>query len=81
MVTSMRTVQMTLDEELIQLVDKAVKELNTTRSSFTRKALREAIKRLYTERQEDKHRRGYKHHPVSKYEFSVWEDEQDWGNE
>jgi metal-responsive CopG/Arc/MetJ family transcriptional regulator len=77
----MRTVQMTLDEELIKLVDKIVKELKTTRSSFTRKALREEIKRLNIKRQEDKHRMGYKLHPVSKYEFSVWEEEQDWGNE
>jgi len=78
---SMRTVQMTLDEELIKLVDKIVKELKTTRSSFTRKALREAIERLNTKRQEDRHRMGYKLHPVNKYEFSVWEEEQDWGEE
>jgi metal-responsive CopG/Arc/MetJ family transcriptional regulator len=77
----MRTVQMTLDEELLKLVDKVVKELKTTRSSFTRKALREAIERLKTERLEDKHRKGYKIHPVSEYEFSVWAKEQDWGDE
>lgn len=76
----MRTVQMTLDEELIELVDKVVKELKTTRSSFTRKALRDAIDRLNIERLEDKHRRGYMIYPVSKYEFSVWENEQDWGD-
>ena len=77
----MRIVQMTLDEELVELVDRVVKELNMTRSSFTRKALKEAIERLIIERQEDKHRKGYKLHPVNKYEFSVWEDEQDWGDE
>jgi metal-responsive CopG/Arc/MetJ family transcriptional regulator len=77
----MRTVQMTLDEELVKLVDKVVKELKTTRSSFTRKALREAIEHLNIKRLEDKHRKGYKIHPVSKYEFSVWEKEQDWGDE
>jgi metal-responsive CopG/Arc/MetJ family transcriptional regulator len=77
----MRIVQMTLDEELIKLVDKVVKELKTTRSSFTRKALREAIERLYIKQQEDKHRKGYERHPVSRYEFSVWENEQDWGDE
>jgi len=77
----MRTVQMTLDEELIKLIDKVVKELKTTRSAFTRKALREAIERLNVRRLEDKHRKGYKLHPVNKYEFSVWESEQDWGDE
>ncbi len=77
---TMRTVQMTLDEELVESVDKIVKELKTTRSSFTRKALREAIERLNVRLLEEKHRKGYKLHPVSKYEFSVWEKEQEWGD-
>ncbi len=77
----MRTVQMTLDEELIELVDKIVKELKTTRSSFTRKALREAIEQLNIKRLEERHRKGYELIPVSKFEFSVWEKEQDWGDE
>ncbi len=77
----MRIVQMTLDEELIESVDKIVKELKTTRSSFTRKALREAVERLNVRRLEEKHRKGYKLHPVSQYEFSVWESEQNWGDE
>lgn len=77
----MRTVQMTFDEELLKIVDKVVKELKTTRSSFTREALREAIERLNIKRLEEKHRKGYKMHPVAKYEFSVWEDQQDWGDE
>jgi len=72
---------MTLDEELIEIVDKVVKELKTTRSSFTRKALQDAIERLNINRLEEKHRKGYTLHPVSKYEFSVWEDEQNWGDE
>ena len=37
----MRTVQMTLDEDLVKAVDKASKRLGTTRSEFTRRALRE----------------------------------------
>ena len=77
----MRTIQMTLDEELIESVDKLVKELNTSRSAFTRNALREAVNRYYTGLQEAKHRQGYHSHPVNKGEFSVWEEEQDWGDE
>ena len=76
----MRTVQMTLDEKLLKRVDKIVKELKTTRSSFTRQALQEAIERINIKRLEEKHRKGYKIQPVSKYEFSVWEDEQKWGD-
>ena len=77
----MRTIQMTVDDELVESVDKLVKELNTSRSAFTRDALREAVKRFYTGLQEEKHRRGYISHPVNRHEFSVWEKEQDWGDE
>ena len=77
----MRTIQMTLDDELVESVDKLVKELNTSRSAFTRDALREAINRFYTDLQEKKHRQGYMARPVNKNEFSVWEKEQDWGDE
>jgi metal-responsive CopG/Arc/MetJ family transcriptional regulator len=72
---------MTWDEELIELVDRVVKELKTTRSSFTRRALREAIDRINNQRLEERHRKGYQLKPVTQYEFSVWEDEQDWGDE
>jgi len=40
---NMRTVQMTLDEKLVEEVDKLVGELKTTRSAFTRDALRQAL--------------------------------------
>ena len=77
----MRTIQMTLDEDLVDSVDKAVKKLKTTRSAFTRDALREALNRLNVSRLEQKHRRGYERYPLKKVEFSVWENEQDWGSE
>ena len=32
----MRTIQMTLDDELVDAVDKIVKKLKTTRSAFAR---------------------------------------------
>ena len=77
----MRTIQMTFDEDLIKSVDQLVKELKTTRSAFTRHALREAIDSFNIRRLEDKHRKGYELHPVNNGEFSVWESEQDWGDE
>jgi len=72
---------MTLDDELVEAVDKVVEDLKTTRSSFTRNALREALERYHARRLEEQHRRGYERHPVAKDEFSVWEKEQDWGDE
>ena len=74
----LKTVQMTLDDELVTEVDKVVERLQTSRSAFTRKALREALIRYATEQLESKHRRGYERHPVSVGEFSIWESEQAW---
>ncbi len=76
----MKTVQMTLDDELVDAVDKVVKKLKTTRSSFTRHALRKAINQVKFNSLEMKHKRGYERNPVKKSEFSVWESEQEWGD-
>ena len=75
----MRTIHMTLDDDLVRKVDAIVKELKTTRSAFTRHALQDAIERLNIKRLEEKHRKGYELHPVSPKEFDIWEEEQDWG--
>ncbi len=77
----MRTVQMTLDEHLVQTVDKVAKSLRTTRSAFTREALQQAIARLKMRRLEEKHRQGYLRKPATSDEFGVWEKEQKWGDE
>ncbi len=76
----MRTIQMTLDDELVDAVDKVVKKLKTTRSAFTRQALRSAITQANIKQMEDKHKKGYEKAPVSKSEFSIWESEQEWVN-
>jgi metal-responsive CopG/Arc/MetJ family transcriptional regulator len=77
----MRTIQMTLDDDLVQAVDRISKKLRTSRSAFTRKALREALSRYNIEQLEHKHRQGYERYPVAGDEFSVWEAEQAWGDE
>ena len=77
----MRTVQMTLDDELVKAVDEAARRLRTSRSEFTRRALREALRGLAAKELERKHRRGYEENPVKRGEFSVWEKEQEWGDE
>ena len=74
----MKTVQMTLDEDLVEAVDRAAKRLGTSRSGFAREALRQALARLREEHLERKHRIGYERHPVKPEEFDVWESEQVW---
>lgn len=76
----MRTVQLTLDEDLVKSVDRIAKTLHTTRSAFTREALRDAIRRLHASRFEAQHRKGYQAKPVQQGEFDVWEKEQTWGD-
>lgn len=76
----MRTVQMTLDDDLVSSVDKAAKRLRTTRSAFAREALRSAIERLRMQELERKHREGYTKKPAKRGEFDVWEREQAWGD-
>jgi len=74
----MKTVQMTLEEDLVALVDQAAKKIGTTRSGVTRQALRSTLKEIHTRQLEQKHRDGYKRKPVRRGEFSVWESEQVW---
>ena len=76
----MRTVQMTLDDELVVAVDRVAKRLRTTRSSFTRDALRAALDRVRVRELEEKHREGYRRKPVKKTEFAIWEREQVWAD-
>jgi len=74
----MKTVQMTLDEDLIASVDKVVKRLGTTRSGFTRQALKAALREVRMRELERKHQEGYERKPVRRGEFDVWEAEQVW---
>jgi len=77
----MRTVQMTLDEKLVAAVDKAAKRLKTSRSGFTRDALRDALGKVRVKELERQHREGYARKPVRPGEFDAWEDVQAWGDE
>ena len=74
----MKTVQMTLDEDLVAALDKVVKELGTNRSAFTRQALRSSIGKVRLNELERRHREGYRRKPVRHEEFGIWESEQVW---
>ncbi len=76
----MRTVQLTLDEGLVEAVDKAAAELGTTRSGFTREALRAAVARARERILERKQREGYRRKPVKRGEFGLGLGGQAWGD-
>lgn len=69
----MRTVQVTLEDELLQAVDRTAGRLNLSRSAFTRDALRTALARLELQIREQQHREGYLRQPVTPGEFGDWE--------
>jgi metal-responsive CopG/Arc/MetJ family transcriptional regulator len=69
---------MTLDEDLVARVDRAVRKLGTTRSAFARRALQEALRQMTVLELERRHRRGYEARPVRRGEFDAWVAEQAW---
>jgi metal-responsive CopG/Arc/MetJ family transcriptional regulator len=54
----MKTVRIILDDDLIEAVDRVVRKLGTSRSAFTRDALREALARRRDRRLEQRHSAG-----------------------
>ena len=75
----MKTIQITIDDTLLQKVDQATQVQKATRSQFIRKALQDALRRLTIEELEQKQVEGYRSQPVKPDEFDVWEAEQAWG--
>ena len=66
----MRTVQLTLEEDLVTAVDRIASQRRQSRSAFTRDALRAALAKLEAQALEQQHREGYLRQPVSPGEFS-----------
>ena len=79
MSTVMKTIQMTINDRLLQLVDKTCRARKTTRSAFIRDALEAEIRRQRIREDEARHAEGYARKPVAPGEFDVWVNEQDWG--
>ena len=75
---AVKTVQMTLEPDLVARVDRVARRLGVTRSAFTRRALRAALDRLHVRELEDQHRQGYRRKPVRRGEFGAWTREQSW---
>lgn len=78
-IVHMKTIQMTIDERLLKLVDKLSRARKTTRSAFIREALEAEVRRQKIREEEARHIEGYVRKPVAPGEFDVWIDEQDWG--
>jgi metal-responsive CopG/Arc/MetJ family transcriptional regulator len=76
----MRTVQITLEDDLVSAVDSVASQIHQSRSAFTRDALRAALQKRAEQTREQQQREGYLRQPVEPGEFSDFEDEQGWIN-
>jgi metal-responsive CopG/Arc/MetJ family transcriptional regulator len=74
----MKTIQMTLDDQLLKQIDEIIKDLKISRSAYIRDSIRHYLKQTDIKQMEKQHRDGYQKFPVKKGEFDVWEDEQIW---
>ena len=74
----MITVRMILEPGLLKAVDRMAKRRGLSRSAFTREALTRAIEAETIRAQEEKHRQGYRSHPVRAGEFDVPSGQQVW---
>lgn len=75
----MKTIQMTIDEQLLAKVDDVVKELQSNCSAFMRDALQLALNQLRIRHLERQHQRGYQRQPAPSDDFAEWVAEQLWG--
>ena len=69
----MTTIQVVLEESLLQATDRAVRRLKVNRSALIRDALREHLRQLSIHERERRDREGYARHPVARSEFGVWD--------
>lgn len=77
----MKTVQMTINEELLIQIDQVVKDEGSNRSAFMRQALENALRHYKIAQLEQQHTNAYLQQPVKADEVDEWLEEQAWGDE
>jgi metal-responsive CopG/Arc/MetJ family transcriptional regulator len=77
----MRTVQMTIDQELLEQVDEVVEATDTNRSAFMREALELALKKHRIRLLEQQEAEAYARMPMQLEEVEIWREAQVWGDE
>lgn len=77
----MKTIQMTINEILLEQVDQTVRDLSTTRSAFIREALERALRYYHILKMEEQDADGYAQIPAHPDDVEEWAGEQVWGDE
>lgn len=76
-----RTIQMTIDAELLAEVDDATHELDMSRSALIRAALTDYLQRVKQRRLMLQDREAYERVPATEDDSDFWESVQDWGGQ
>ncbi len=75
----MKTIQITLPDDLLARLDRAVAERGNNRSALARQAFEDLLFRFWVEKMEQQDAEGYAQHPQDLEEIAAWESIQDWG--
>jgi len=74
----MKTIQITIDPELLHLIDNDEESMKKGRSAFMRQAVRYYLEQKRLKSISEKYRSGYAQGLVKDHDLSIWEDEQVW---
>jgi metal-responsive CopG/Arc/MetJ family transcriptional regulator len=74
----MATIQVVLDDHLLEITDKLARRRRVNRSALIREALRAHLKRLHYQALEKQEREAYRRRPDDREEASRWERVADW---
>ena len=77
----MATIQIVIDDPLLERLDRELEGRAKQRSAFVRAAIEAALCQAEVERNEEAWLRSYREQPVDKKEVAVWESVQDWGDD
>jgi metal-responsive CopG/Arc/MetJ family transcriptional regulator len=69
----MKTIQITINDTLLQRIDHAARLHKITRRQFIHRALETTLRQIAIEDLEQKQAEGYRRYPVTPGEFDSWE--------
>ena len=74
----MKTIQITIDPDLLDKIDNDEESMKNGRSAFLRQAVRYYLEQKRLKSISDKYRSGYKQGLAKDDDLTIWEDEQVW---
>ena len=74
----MKTIQITIDPELLHLIDNDEESMEKGRSAFLRQAVRYYLEQKRLKSISEKYRSGYSKALEKDDDLTIWEDEQVW---